>query len=231
MSAVAKERAIIMSSPMVRATLRGTKTQTRRVVVARSNDGRHALGADWRFVSQRDTVTGAADYREGNWLWQHRTNIGRVLVERCPYGQVGDRLWVREAHAIAVAEDGREVCAYRASCIADHFDYVTTDGALTSVRVPRWTSPRFMPRRASRITLRVTGVRVERLHDITEEDARAEGIPYSIPGTLCTDVRAEYRELWDRINERRFPWASNPWVWVISYSNESNRAAEERPCG
>jgi hypothetical protein len=83
-----------------------------------------------------------------------------------------------------------------------------------------WRPSIYMPRWASRITLEVTGVRVERLQNISEVDCAAEGIPIALSGTTCAEFgmgQRFFRELWDSINAKRAPWKSNPWVWVIEF--------------
>lgn len=135
----------------------------------------------------------------------------------CPYGGPGDRLWVRETHYVESAgyEDGtgRRIF-YRAS-----------DG---DAPISLWRPSIFMPRWASRLTLEVTAVRVERVQDISGEDAKAEGCDASgcwehdhDPEDLgCLDSRVPtYRALWDSINGKRpgCAWADNPWVWVIAF--------------
>lgn len=150
-----KERPILFSAPMVRAILDGRKTQTRRI--CKAQPPADALwgsnGAEWMWLEDRDDV---AD---------------RVI--RCPYGVVGDRLWVRETWAPdprAPMVDG--VAVYRAT------DAVTLSAH--GARVERWYPSIHMPRWASRIALEVTGVRVERLNDISEADALAEGVEPSL---------------------------------------------------
>lgn len=92
-----------------------------------------------------------------------------------------------------------------------------------------WTPSIHMPRIASRLTLEVTNVRVERLQDISKEDALSEGVPLNIPAEMCADPVAEYRELWDRINGKTAPWSGSPWVWVVSFERvpEQHLAALE----
>lgn len=141
-------------------------------------------------------------------------------AERCPYGAPGDRLWVRETWAKA-GEVGDDI-EYR----ADNPDPL---GA-------RWRPSIHMPRWASRLLLEVTAVRVERLQDISEDDACAEGVQ-ELDGTLdelalyarakkmgecATDSRVWFAELWDSINGTRAPWASNPFVWVVSFKRTEN---------
>jgi hypothetical protein len=156
------------------------------------------------------------------------------LHERCgsPYGAVGDRLWVRETFH-----------AFSPDCIAYAADGVGPHNDLTW-RVDRWRPSIFMPRRVSRITLEITGVRVERLRSITERDAAAEGVqhaPEKFPifgmgGGSGMEMQAQDRwrykygtwyrnrfiELWDSLNEKRgYGWDVNPWVWVIEFVQQT----------
>jgi hypothetical protein len=133
---------------------------------------------------------------------------------RCPYGVPGDRLWVRETWG----EGGMTKPGDPASYAADWPDAGAIRKWRPSIHMPRW---------ASRIDLEVTAVRVERLQAITEEDARAEGAAHRIArgGDLSGALEGEtpiqhvahFRDLWDSINGERTPWASNPWVWVVSF--------------
>lgn len=123
----------------------------------------------------------------------------------CPYGTVGDRLWVRETWLQVPAG-----IAFR----ADGGDHYGAGGKL------KWRPSIFMPRAASRITLEVTGVRVERLQGISEDDAEAEGVAAEPHNGSCVDRRCfvkAYASLWDSLNAKRSPWSSNPWVWVLSF--------------
>jgi len=161
-----KERPIIMGAESVRAILEERKTQTRRVIDPR----RYNIGGWDMPVSKSDIEAGYPVYQDNNGDFHS-------VVERCPYGKVGDRLWVRETvffetfHQQSDEELERDgfnpnigVWVYR----ADNHDYPTITA--------NWTSPMFMPREASRITLEITDIRVERVQDITEEDAIAEGV-------------------------------------------------------
>ena len=165
-----KERGVLFSAPMVRALLAVAKTQTRRLVKLREFGPSTTRGYDWTFRDKRA-------------LWN---DVGtKWLIERCPYGVPGDRLWVRETHAkFAVGDRGGIVpqcVAYRATCDADgSFDYVNNGDEIMHLKVTKWTPAIFMPRWVSRITLEVTEVRVQRLQDISEEDARAEGPLFAI---------------------------------------------------
>jgi hypothetical protein len=126
-----------------------------------------------------------------------------LFAAHCPYGQPGDRLWVKEtfAHIDDHRECGRGCVVYRA------------DPRQATDCVDRWRSARFMPRKLSRLTLEVTEVRVERLQAISEADATAEGIGEPPWGTRVES----FGTLWDEINGKRAPWASDPWVWVVAF--------------
>lgn len=205
------ERPILFSGEMVRALLAGTKTQTRRVVRPRH---------DWRM-----------DEREDGTPWPYFRDYVYEEPEPvevpCPYGAPGDMLWVKErwqwasAYWASIYRDPGATDAERAECQAGAGYYAThrnpeCDGP--------WTSPLYMPRLLSRITLRVTSVRVERVQDISEEDARAEGVVRACFGGW-TDGTTDYdtitaaqafRALWESINGAE-SWAANPWVWVVGF--------------
>jgi len=156
-----------------------------------------------------------------------------------PY-HVGDTLWVRESWAIGMVEGSRAYIA-RAERMPAGKTLADTDGGLDEVGdltpeqsrwaedrigTERWRPSIFMPRWASRITLRVTAVRCERLQDISEDDAKAEGVtteprPGKVngqPSTLCPMThRMAFVWGWDTINGKRAPWARNPWVWAITF--------------
>ncbi|XEH50526.1 hypothetical protein NMD75_04130 [Edwardsiella tarda] len=178
-----KERPIIFNDEMVRAIFSGTKTMTRRPVKGVMPDN-------------------------GLWLkkpTKTRSGITTHVMDApkhglCPFGSVGDRLFVRETFGD---------CGVRFVYRAD-----TDDGVSCQVR--RWTPSIHMPRWASRITLEITDVRVERLHDITEGDARSEGVTLSNPRILSH--RDEFRQLWGDIYGCD-GWRSNPWVWVIAFKH------------
>jgi hypothetical protein len=138
-----------------------------------------------------------------------RQRSGSPLVDHCPYGVPGDRLWVREMWAPQCDEDLRPEIARPTIFYAAGW----TGAAI------RWRSSVSMPRWASRITLELTEVRVQRLQEISEEDAKAEGIIARGPGspTLRPHQR-DFRGLWNDINAKRgYGWDSNPWVWAITF--------------
>lgn len=144
------DRPIIFKGEMVRAILDGRKTQTRRVVKPQP-----VRAEGWPFLvfpkNERE-----ADDRSG-WVWP---NAKAEILEQCRYGQAGDSLWVKEDFA-AIGDEDKHVVHY----LASH-----------SGRGGGWKEAAEMPRWASRITLEITDVRVERLQEISEEDARAEGV-------------------------------------------------------
>lgn len=187
-----KERPILFSAPMVRAILGGRKTQTRRIVNARV--------APWLL----DPAHG--------WDDAYVLDPGNELLARCPYGAPGGRLWVRETWARLTGNGHRIV--YR----ADGDDPRLGWDDDPSTRRPRmtWTPSIHMPRWASRITLEVTDVRVERLQAITEEDAVAEGVARHVEGAT-RGARTAFASLWDSLNGERTPWSTNPWVWVVGF--------------
>jgi hypothetical protein len=149
---------------------------------------------------------------------------------RCPYGQPGDRLWVREKHRVSLCGD-LPVIDYAATCETDdpcghpiRFDQYRS--LEQKVGPARWRSPIHMPRWASRITLEITGVRVERVQEITEADAIAEGVAVATVGNVgwlgpdapegagYSYVRG-FAAHWDTLNVPQ--WAVNPWVWVVEF--------------
>lgn len=200
-----KERPILFSAPMVRAILAGTKTQTRRVVKPAPQTVRNHRSAAWD-----------GDPAE---LMKLLTTAGR----RCPYGQPGDRLWVREAWKAHTTFDHLPPRDIPES----HVWYMADDGYKAE---SRYRQGMFMPRWASRITLEVTGVRVEGLQDISEADAKAEGIkPHEVRQFWLFGADEErraaiyrqaavtpYRDLWEQINGPE-SWSANPWVWVVEF--------------
>ena len=214
-----KKRPIIFSGPMVRALLNGTKTQTRRVVKPQPTE----CGLEWATACGGDF---AAWHDPGLMLDEHSED-GGPCQRVCPYGQPGDRLWVRETWQMAGGNTG--------------YWYAATDSQADDGGPPvsRWAPSIYMPRAASRITLEVTGVRVERLQHISEADALSEGIERLTYGGLATyrnysitDDLAEvspmlesqidsYRTLWESINGPE-SWTKNPWVWVVEFKQVEN---------
>jgi len=206
MTIAIRERPIIFSGPMVRAILAGAKTQTRRVIVPQPIESSSRTGPMW---GHRDLAGYFADHIFAKCF---------IDLVRCPYGAVGDRLWVRETFTLAVnpddspseGEDAEPHAIYRADWDDRKGWPVVTDGSEF-----HWSPSIHMPRWASRLTLEITGVRVERLQAITTHDIGAEGINLS---NNHQGARNEYRQLWDALNAKRgYSWDSNPWVWVLSF--------------
>lgn len=220
---------IIFSTPMVKAILEGRKTMTRRILKPQPD-----LGLD-PFESYGHITVGnyspalidkngemypgeeifGAYTDDGEWGW------------KCPYGQVGDRLWVRETHVISAPPNSNVAVYYPADNqvrFLDPFNHKyssemsngqTLYGGFKkkpSIHMPRW---------ASRIILEITEVRVERLQKITADDAFHEGIERydGVPNEFRdTYFIYKFEELWDSLNAKRgYGWSVNPWVWVIEF--------------
>jgi len=207
----ARERPILFSGEMVRAILDGRKTQTRRVVTPQpSANTAYVIAGEDGVRALCISALGNGEYAGGSDPWR-----------RCPYGAPGDRLWVKETfwtqhhgpplvweqqplHYAADVEDPRQVEDY---------------AKRPSIFMPRW---------ASRITLEITEVRVERVQEISAEDVAAEGveIPRLEPdrGTTWYEgkeddlARHPFSLLWDSINAKRgYSWETNPWVWAVTF--------------
>lgn len=236
-----RERPILFSAPMVRAILEGRKTQTRRVVTEEWN---HGLAASEHYPYKKrefqrrdgkdDFVTFSAPYSQmfGEPIWFYSWGNTRWL--RCPYGVPGDRLWVRETWQY-VDETGeadkseslrnrlgktapfrgvqgnRPItwrAVYRADGEAGHPQY----GPIV------WRPSTHMPRWASRITLEIKSARVERAQEISEEDARAEGVEKAEATDGALSYVLGFSDLWDSINAKRgYGWHTNPWVWAVEF--------------
>lgn len=208
-----KARPILFSAPMVRALLAGAKTQTRRVVKPLTKNHPVVNLAEWGMdVGTRD-YTGKFD-DPASWGFVGAEDGADMALadwpELCPYGRPGDLLWVRETFCIgnyAVGDAGPNYTGSQPYAA----DFVGEPAM-------KWKPSIHMPRAYSRLTLRITDVRVERLQDISEEDARAEGAEPSIVGADLEHLRfrAGFQTLWESINGAG-SWAANPWVWAISF--------------
>lgn len=214
------DRPIIFSAPMVRALLDGRKAQTRRILKPQP--------PDWAAFCQQPSMLNVKGewVASGLWRWSESEQTPLRPLREWPVDEsgehfwyrpkmvTGDRLWVREAHAILRSSNGEETeVVYRAH----------EDGPFA------WKPSIHMPRWASRLTLIVTGVKVERLQDISDEDARAEGMVRRQDGWFAVvdekrgltgaapDARAAFGLLWNMINGPE-AWDANPWVVALSFT-------------
>lgn len=206
--AAGRERPILFSGEMVRAILEGRKTQTRRV------------------VKPQPPATVAVIVRSGPDYTAAYPNRSAIKpfewTGDCPYGQPGDRLWVRETWATERTIAGGHTVATVTPLPTDQVVYAADGAPLRSAGVTvraggeewapkgRWRPSIHMPRWASRITLEITDVRVERVREITEADCVAEG--------FASPTGTDFADLWDSLNaDRGYGWESNPFVWVLSF--------------
>ena len=248
-----KSRPILFSSPMVRAILAGSKTQTRRVVKVQPPKNEDFPGSDFglsRAIHQDAKMYTLNQYDA---LPKHATDwdlVGSVgvartagypMVYRCPYGQPGYQLWVKET-TLKVEEHGYVGPVYAESDmgravlsggLGPEDDYADVEAYQIKKRPSI-----FMPRSMSRITLEITSVRVERLQNISEADAIAEGcvteeivsgydgkiikVPAEVPhpdgGSVGWDTAKDwYADLWESINGEG-SWDANPWVWAVGFA-------------
>ncbi|HBK4618642.1 TPA: hypothetical protein LLS58_003891 [Klebsiella michiganensis] len=200
------ERGMIFNAEMVRAILDGRKTQTRRPI-------------KWK----QTRFTEIGEREDGSkWPWSEDAEHACDFWHPCPFGAVGDRIWVRETW-----NKYGGLLTYR----ADH-DWID-DMRKETVCTAKWVPSIHMPRWASRILLEITDVRVERLNSISQEDAQAEGLEltgwrptYSDPdsgGEVMTPYD-NFAELWSSIYGDE-SWQANPWVWVIEFKRVEGGAA------
>lgn len=204
-----RERPILFSGPMVKAIFADLKTETRRVA--------------------KLTASGHVKEPRGNRRW-HPDDP--EAINACPY-QIGDRLWIREKWRAGErqTEERWRWIEYAADRAIGRRS-VPDEAWLKAKDLPfygSWRPSIFMPRWASRLTLEVTGRRLERLQAITEEAAIAEGVDAvsieDIPRNAVWSRRQDFAQLWDRINGKRAPWSENRPVWAISF----RRLTEESP--
>lgn len=217
-----KERPILMSAPMVRACLEGSKTQTRRILKPQPTVGEKGL-----------TTWGNIQLSAHS--FEHYAPS--VMKDFSPYGKAGDRLWVRETHyryghwepVPGVKTKGGRM---KWKFVADTSEVLYDPPAEyrkgrhhkdPATKAWHMRLGRFMPRALHRIVLEITGVRVERLQDCSDDDAFAEGVLPSWTGPRSgysvahpAPSGAAYADLWDEINGPG-SWESNPWVWVVEF--------------
>ena len=186
-----QEHPILFSTENVKAILEGRKIQTRRVVKPQP-----------RVILDLFQHNGNA-YVQTNLLERDKNLLNGCI--KCPYGQVGDRLWCKETFCqVCFKKDGeRDVC-YKEDLDVEHM----------ACKLVKFTPSIFMPRWASRITLEITGIRVQRLREISHEDITVEGF-----GDGYTDIGWNYvfGQAWNKINGKKYPWKLNPWVWCLEF--------------
>lgn len=209
-----KERGMIFNGEMVRAILDGRKTQTRRII-------------KWK----QTRFTEIGEREDGSkWPWSEDAEHACDFWHPCPFGAVGDRIWVREAFRVHSRATDVATLVYKASernSWTEQTHRVPVAVCNKPATPEKWTPSLHMPRWASRILLEITDVRVERLNSISEEDARAEGI---IDGGCLNcgepepcgcanpepDATDAFAYLWQSIYGQE-NWNANPWVWVIEF--------------
>lgn len=208
MSHQIKERPILFSAPMVRAILDGSKSQTRRVVKPQCTLS-DKTGFNWKGFAYGSGFTFSETVRN-------------FAAPQCPYGKPGDQLWVRETWQCLLEVHN---CKVGYAATPDNWKNIDLEmltheqdeqawhwakkvGYAPSIHMPRW---------ASRITLEILSVRVERLKDITEQDSLAEGVAQEqVTSTVKRTAYSEFKNLWCSINGGD-SWDANPWVWVIEF--------------
>lgn len=203
---IKKERPILFTTEMVQAILKDVnpKEQTRRT---NGLDSINDHPNDWRYC--------AVDSRNSEYVWQHKTDIKRVIVLKCPYGQANDILWVRETWSLNPFYDKDNNAKYL---------YAATDKPFEN---HKWKPSIHMPKEACRLRLKIKSIQVERLIDISEQDAIAEGIKvhtfdgqeryldYTSKQYFLSAIYS-YFSLWDKINGKD-SHKKNPWVWVVEF--------------
>ena len=207
-----KERPILFNGEMVQAILDGRKGNTRRVIKPQPPRA-------WKYA-------GGILKPDGN-VWGSTTS---TYTAKCPYGQIGDRLWVRETCQFMKGADCRE------SYIGTDMEHMLGSPPHYAYRAtePEWGRGFFkwrpsihMPRWASRILLEITDIRVERVQEISKANVFSEGICFGLAETTEAylegalseqEAKHEFAHLWDSINAKRgYGWDVNPWVWVVEF--------------
>lgn len=196
-----KEHPILFSAPMIRAIIAGRKTQTRRII--KPQPAQKVVD-----VEKRNGKTVAIPYWQAAGLWNEDKYI------TFPFGNIGDILWVRER----LEWEGEFGWQYA----ADHTAIEITGEPHSILFRDKINIPSIhMPRQVSRITLKIVDLRAQRLQDISEKDAKAEGVGSKDTVTIQQATTPTYKKAfefyWNFINGKKHPWSSNPWVWVISF--------------
>jgi hypothetical protein len=228
------ERGMIFNAEMVRALLDGRKTQTRRPI-------------KWK----QTRFTEIGEREDGSkWPWSEDAEHACDFWHPCPFGAVGDRIWVREAFRVHSRATDVATLVYKASernSWTEQTRRVPVAVCNKPATPEKWTPSLHMPRWASRILLEITGVRVERLNAISPEDAESEGLErtnftgfgdepglpsYPEPDVYFDPLKKQWKEyppeafagLWESIYGEG-SWKANPWVWVIEFKRVEGGAA------
>ncbi|WP_312839286.1 hypothetical protein [Pantoea piersonii] len=218
-----RERPILLNTDMVRAVLNGSKTQTRRIMKVQPSADFSPMNMELETdFTARWYTPGVVDTH--GYLQPAKKQVFGVASEdegyTCPFGAVGDLLWVRETFRVHSRATDVATLVYKASqrqSWTQQTHRVPASVCNKPAVIEKWTPSLHMPRWASRIKLEITGVRVERLRDLSEEDAKSEGVTPPAGGVLPGwEHRINFRELWMSIYGAD-NWEANPWVWVIEF--------------
>lgn len=217
-----KEHPILFTSESIRSILSGRKTQTRRIIKHHSPvyDKPENI-AEYKFVEF-----------DGKQV-QFRDSLGLISPIKCPYGEVGNILWIKEAWTqwdCIGCRRNENTCACSSNEFFERFPhykeitYKATYKELEGIDIAKWHSPLFMPKEYSRIKLEITNIKVERVQDISEEDAMGEGMRDSRGFNMMPSYTSEnhyklkFKKLWDFIHRKdEFNWELNSWIWAIEF--------------
>ncbi|WP_313112595.1 hypothetical protein [Pseudescherichia sp.] len=232
------ERGMIFNAEMVRALLDGRKTQTRRIIqsAAKNMQARGHEVISHREPGDRWYGDHVYSMRDRSGVWQDFTN--EEFLAKCPFGVVGDRIWVREAFRVMGCATDVARLMYKASERNSFTESTCTVPVASCTKQPshKWTPSIHMPRWASRLTLEITNVGVQRLQSISQNDAAREGlVRLPASGRYCInqgdqyfggashDAREVFSWLWSSIYGDD-SWQANPWVWVIEFRRVDGEA-------
>ncbi|HIB5812271.1 hypothetical protein RZO95_25380 [Klebsiella variicola subsp. variicola] len=226
------ERGMIFNGEMVRAILDGRKTLTRRIMKPQPKPSKSRPGDFWFSSKKLESMVHVSDLAPGN---SPIADYHLFIQEHCcPFGAVGDRIWVRETFSPVddTQYGGEKWVDYRATPKFEASHPAGWDCAPNDAEALKWRPSIHMPRWASRILLEITDVRVERLNAISQADAIAEGAPPSHPSIDCVSQeygfpdfsRSWFGQTWQHIYGEE-SWDANPWVWVIEFKRVEGGAA------
>lgn len=210
-----KQHPILFSTEMVEAILDGRKTQTRRVVKPQPKT-QHRSDTRLQFYARRGENWEVKDKWAGD---------GFSILDsfKCPYGKPGDILWVRETWA-SLGSGAAIEYGFKAGASDDTLDAMKFYSL-------KWKPSIHMPKAACRLFLRITKVRVERLHEISDTDVMNEGAQdswftlWELTGKTKPGLRPGFERLWSKINGAE-SWQSNPWVWVVEFERVSREEVD-----